>query len=163
VEIIIRKARSEDLKAINDLTDDMHNYLARLYGLKLSKDKLEEEHCDEDELGRTYVAEDVEKGVVRYLSSSKNYDEWVGPYFKLEHLVIHEDYGRLGVARRLFEFLLNKARQERVNIKTGTLVRNKRALTFYKKLGFRPFSVSLLLDVQRRIMEKGSITMPSDS
>jgi GNAT superfamily N-acetyltransferase len=154
MKIIIRKARTEDLEAINDLTDDMHSYLARLYGLKLSKDELEEEHFDEGELGGIYVAEDVEKGVVGYLSFSKNCDEWVGPYFELEHLVTHKEYQRLGVARRLFEFLLNKAQQERANIKTGTLIRNRRALTFYKKLGFRPFSVSLLLDVQKRIMEK---------
>jgi GNAT superfamily N-acetyltransferase len=154
VKIIIRKARPEDLEPVNDLTDDMHNYLAGLYELKLSKDELEEEHFDESDLGRTYVAEDGARGVVGYLSFSKNCDEWAGPYFELEHLVIHGDCRRLGLARRLFEFLLNKARQERVNIKTGTLTRNKRALTFYKKLGFKPLSISLLLDVQKRILKK---------
>lgn len=142
------------MEAVNDLTDDMHNYLAKLYGLKLSKEELEEEHYDESDLGQTYVAEDDRKGVVGYMSFSKDCNEWADPYFELEHLVIHEEYRRLGLARKLFEFLLNKARQEGVNIKTGTLIRNKRALTFYKKLGFRPLSVSLLLDIQKRILEK---------
>jgi GNAT superfamily N-acetyltransferase len=68
--------------------------------------------------------------------------------------VIHEDYQELGLARKLFEILSNKALQEGVNIETGTLTRNKRALTFYKKLGFRPLSVSLLLDIRKRILEK---------
>jgi GNAT superfamily N-acetyltransferase len=125
VKTIIRKARLEDLEAVNDLTDDMHNYLAKLYGLKLSKEELEEEHYDESDLEQTYVAEDGEKDIVGYMSFSKNYDEWAGPHFELEHLVIHEDYRRLGLARKLFEFLLDKARREGVNIEAGTLVRNK--------------------------------------
>jgi ribosomal protein S18 acetylase RimI-like enzyme len=154
VKVIIRKARPEDLEGLNDLTDDMHNYLAKLYGLKLSRVELEEEHYDEGNLGQTYVAEDGERGVVGCMSFSKDCDEWAGPYFELEHLVIHEDYRRLGLARKLFEFLLNKARQKGVNIKTGTLARNKSALAFYKKLGFRPLSVGLLLDIQKRILEK---------
>jgi GNAT superfamily N-acetyltransferase len=154
VKTIIRKARPEDLEAVNDLTDDMHNYLAKLYGLKLSKEELEEEHYDESDLEHTYVAEHGGRGIVGYMSFSKNYDEWAGSHFELEHLVIHEDYQRLGLARKLFQFLLGKARQEGVNIKTGALVRNKRALMFYRKLGFRPLSVSLLLDIQKRILEK---------
>jgi GNAT superfamily N-acetyltransferase len=154
VNIVIRKARPQDLEAVNDLTDDMHNYLAGLYGLKLSKDELEEEHFDESDLEQTYVAENGTRGVVGYLSFSKNRDEWSGPHFELEHLVIHEDYRRLGLARRLFKYLLKKARQEGVNIKTGTLIRNKRALTFYKKLGFKTLSISLLLDVQKKTLKK---------
>jgi GNAT superfamily N-acetyltransferase len=154
MKIIIRKACLEDLKAVNNLTDDMHNYLAKLYELKLSKEELEEERYDESDLEQTYVAEDGERGVVGYMSFSKDCDEWAGPYFELEHLVIHEDYRRLGLARKLFEFLLNKARQEGGNIKTGTLIRNKAALTFYKRLGFRPLSVGLLLDIQKRILKK---------
>jgi ribosomal protein S18 acetylase RimI-like enzyme len=154
VKVIIRKARPGDLEAVNGLTDGMHNYLAKLHGLKLSKEELEEEHYDESDLGQTYVAEASKGGVVGYMSFSKNCDEWAGPHFDLEHLIIHEDYRRLGLARKLFEFLLNEARKERANIKTGTLARNKRALAFYKKLGFRPLSISLLLDTQKRILKK---------
>jgi ribosomal protein S18 acetylase RimI-like enzyme len=154
VKITIRKARPEDLKAVNSLTDYMHNYLAKLYGLKLSKSELEEEHLDESDLEQTCVAEDGKRGVVGYISFSKDSNEWAGPHFELEHLVIHEDYQKLGLARKLFEILSNKALQEGVNIETETLTRNKRALTFYKKLGFRPLSISLLLDMQKRILEK---------
>jgi ribosomal protein S18 acetylase RimI-like enzyme len=154
MKIVIRKARPEDLEAVNNLTDDMHNYLAKLYGLKPSEEELEEEHYDRSDLGQIYVAEDSRRGVVGYMSFSKGCDEWAGPYFELEHLVIHKDYRRLGLARKLFETLLNKARQEGVNIKTGTLARNKRALALYKKLGFKSLSVGLLLDIQKKILEK---------
>jgi len=154
LRIIIRKARLEDLGAINDLTDAMHQYLAGLYGLKLSKEELEEEHYDEDDLEQTYVAEDVERGVIGYMSFSKGRDEWAGLHFELEHLVVHENYRGLSVARKLFEILLKRARRERVNITTGTLARNRGALRFYRKLGFKPLSVGLLLDLQKRTLDR---------
>jgi len=50
--------------------------------------------------------------------------------------------------------LLERASRERVNIKTGTLARNRKALTFFKHLGFKHFSTSLLLDLQKRIPNK---------
>ena len=154
VEIAIRKARLGDLETINGLTDDMHNSLAKLYGLKLSMEVLEEEHLDKRDLGETYVVEVGRRGVVGYLSFSKDCDEWAGPYIELEHLIVQEDYRRLGLAKRLFRFLLDEARNEGSNIKTGTLVRNKVALRFYEELGFKPLSISLLLDLQKRILEK---------
>jgi len=154
VRIIVRKARVEDLKAINDLTDAMHHYLAGLYGLKLSAGELEEEHYDEDELEDTYVAEEVEGGVIGCMSFSLGRNEWAGPNYGLQHIIIQEDYRSLGVAGKLFDVLLEKAKRERMNIATGTLARNKRALKFYGKLGFKQLSVGLLLDLQKRILDK---------
>jgi len=154
VKIIVRKARVGDLKIINDLTDAMHHYLAGLYGLELSAEELEEEQYDEDELEDTYVAEDIGRGVVGYMSFSLGRDEWAGPNYELEHIVVHEDYMGLGIAKKLFDALLKKAKRKGVNITTGTLARNKRALRFYEKLGFKPLSISLLLDLQKRILDK---------
>lgn len=149
----VRKARIGDLGAINDLTDLMHNYMAGLYGLELSAEELEEEHYDEDELENTYVAEE-EGVVVGYMSFSTGVDEWAGPHCELEHIVVREEYTGLGVAKKLFDILLERARSEGVNITTGTLSRNRRALGFYKKLGFKPLSVRLLLDLQNRILRE---------
>jgi len=143
------------LEAINDLTDAMHYYLAGLYGLELSAEEIEEEHYNEEELENTYVAEDTERGfVVGYMSFSLGRNEWAGPNYELEHIVVREDYWGMAVAGKLFDILLEKAKREGVNITTGTLARNKRALTFYEKLGFKPLSVGLLLDLQKRILEK---------
>jgi len=153
VKILIRKAGAEDLKAINDLTDEMHRYLAGLYGLELSERELGEEHFEEEELENVYVAESVEAGVVGYLSFSKGVDEWAGPHYELEHLVIHEGHRGLGVGKKLFEVLLEKAEREEVNIRTGTLTRNERALRFYEGLGFKRLSIGLLLDLQKRMLK----------
>ena len=78
MKITIRKTRLGDLETINGLTDDMHNSLAGLYGLKLSMNALEEEHLGKHDLGQTYVAEGGRRGVVGYLSFSKDCDEWAG-------------------------------------------------------------------------------------
>ena len=154
MKIIVRKARVGDLKAINDLTDAMHHYLAGLYGLELSAEELEEEHYEEAELEDTYVAENIERGIVGCVSFSTSRDEWAGPNYELEHIIVQKDYRGQGIARKLFDVLLEKAKREGVNITTGTLARNKRALTFYEKLGFKPLSVGLLLDLQKRILDK---------
>lgn len=152
MKITVRQAQAKDLTSINSLTDRMHNYLAGLYGLQPSKKELQEEHYDEDELEKTFVAEDAEKGVVvGYLSFSLHRNEWAGPHFELEHLMVREDYKRLGVATELCRVLEEKAKHKKVNIIAGTLVRNKGALKFYKKLGFKPLTVNLVLDVQKRM------------
>ena len=158
MDIVVRKARIEDLVAINGLTDAMHNYLASLYGLELSKKELEEEHFGEEELENTYVAENVEEGIVGYMCFSKGRDEWTGLRYEIEHIVVREDLRGLGIGRKLFEILLQRATREGVNITTGTLTRDKGALRFYKKLGFKPFSIGLLLDLQRRALIKSSPT-----
>jgi len=152
VRIKIRRAQAKDLAFINSLTDRMQNYLAGLYGSKPSDKELEEEHYDEEDLEGTLVAEDAETGVVAgYLSFSQSRNEWTGPHFELEHLVVREDYKRLGIATELCRALEEKAKRKKVNIIAGTLVRNKGALRFYKKLGFKPLTVNLLLDVQERM------------
>jgi len=154
VRIKIRRAQAKDLAFINSLTDCMQNYLAGLYGSKPSDKELEEEHYDEEDLEGTLVAEDAETGVVAgYLSFSQSKNEWAGPHLELEHLVVREDYKRLGIATELCRALEEKTKRKKVNITAGTLVRNKRALKFYKKLGFKPLTVNLLLDVQKRMRQ----------
>jgi len=71
LRIVVRRAQEQDLEAINRLTEDLHRYLAGLYGLELSAEELEEEHFDRDELEDVYVAEEAERGVIGYISFSK--------------------------------------------------------------------------------------------
>ncbi len=151
LKLVVRKAQEGDLEAINGLTDDLHRYLAGLYGLELSVKELEEEHFDRDELDNVYVVEDAGIGVVSYMSFSKSRDEWAGPHYSLEHLIVREEYRNAGVAEMLFDILLEKARLEGMNIVTGTLARNERALRFYERMGFKPLTIGLLLDLKKRI------------
>jgi len=75
----------------------------------------------------------------------------VGPHYSLEHLVVREEYRGAGIAGMLFDILLERARREEMNITTGTLARNEGALRFYEKLWFKPFTIGLLLDLEKRM------------
>ena len=151
MKVTVRKANTDDLVVINELTDSMHHHLASIYGLELSLQELEEEHFDEEELGNVYVAESALDGVVGYMSFSEGRDEWAGPCYMLEHIVVREIFRGLGIGKMLFEILLGKSKREGVNITAGTLARNERALRFYEELGFKQISTGLLLDLQKRI------------
>jgi ribosomal protein S18 acetylase RimI-like enzyme len=151
----VRKAGVEDLEAINGLTDEMHNFLAELYGLKLSSEELEEEHFNEKELEENvYVAESEENNVIGYVSFSKSENEMAGPHYEVEHIVIAERYRGFNVGRMLFNIVFERAKREKVNITTGTLARNEGALKFYEGLGFKPLTIGLLLDLRNRIIKK---------
>jgi len=151
LNLVVRQADKGDLIAINELTDLMHHYLGTLCGLKLRKDELDEEHLDEEELDNVFVAETAEEGVIGYMSFSKGRDEWIGPHYELEHIVVRKDHRSQGVGRELFKVLLERAEREEVNIKTGSLVRNRTALNFFEELGFKQFSMDLVFDLQNRI------------
>ena len=84
----------------------------------------------------------------------KGSDEWAGAHYELEHIVVREEFRHMAIGRKLFKVLLDVANREGVNISTGTLARNKEALRFYEQLGFKPVSVRLLLDLQKRILKQ---------
>ena len=151
MNVVVRKADSEDLEAINELTDIMHRHLAALYKLKLGNDEIDEEHFDAGELTNIYVAESAGTGIIGYISFSKGTDEWIGPYYELEHIVVRKDYRSRGVGRELFKVLLDRAEHEGLNIKAGSLARNRLALDFLEELGFKQFSIDVVLDLQNRI------------
>ena len=135
---------------INALTDEMHRYMAALHGLELSSEELEAEHFEIDEIDSIYVAK-MEGRVVGYASYSRGINEWAGPYLEIDHIAAAEDRRGMGIGKTLFDILMGKARSEGVNITTGTLHKNERALNFYTQLGFKPLTTGLVLDIQERI------------
>lgn len=155
MQINLRKARNNDLDEINRLTINMHNYLASLYEMGLPEEALKEEMFTKEELVNVYVAEDAVKGkAIGYMSFSSGEDEWAGSYYELEHIIVDKQYRGRGIGHKLFQVLLDRANRGRVNIVTGSLQRNENALRFYEELGFKPLSIRLLLDLQKRIFKR---------
>jgi len=148
-----RRALVKDLDAINELTLEMHTYLGALVGIKFSKEELKHEmYENEDDLKNVYVAVSDGK-VVGYMAFSPEIqeNEFFGRYYDLEHIVVKRGFRRKGIAFQLFNILLKKAKQENVNIATGTLCLNKEALKFYQKAGFKPISTGLILDNTKKL------------
>lgn len=137
------------------LADEMRNFMADFYGIRLSAKELEEAHSNEKELEENvYVAQGEEDNIIGYVSFSRSENEWAGPHYEVEHIVVAEKYSELNVGRMLFNVVLEKAKKEKVNITTSTIAGNEAALKFYEELGFKPLTVGLLLDLQKRIIQK---------
>jgi len=144
----VRKALIKDLDAINELTFDMHDYLGALVGIKFTMDDLKEEiYQTREDLKNVYVAE-LDGKVVGYMSFSHKPEEneFFGKYYHLYHITVKQEHRGKGLATKLLNVLLQKAKRENVNILVGTLTPNKRAVNFYKKTGFKPIYTSLILD-----------------
>ena len=151
--VSIRRAGKEDIESINRLTLQMHNHLGQLVGIRFSFEELEDEFYDEtDSLDEVYVAE-VESEVVGYISFTHKIleDEWCGRYYRLDHLIVDEKYRRKGYGTKLFEVILQKAQKDDANVVADTFVSNMETVGFFKRLGFKPFSMIFILDRKRRL------------
>jgi YD repeat-containing protein len=143
----IRKARIKDLNEINQLTAEMHRYLAGLNGAKLDEKELKKEFIKKEELKNVLVA-DEEGRLVGYLSySGPHRDEWHGSHLLIEHIVVSSDRKNQGMGRDLFRELLGLAEERKLNLLVSTPLKNKRAIEFYTNLGFKPSSIMLFKEI----------------
>ena len=148
-----RRALVKDLDAINELTIEMHNHLGALVGIKFTMEELKEEmYKSEQDLKNVYVAE-LDGKVVGYMAFSKEIHEteFFGRYYHLYHIVVKQEFRRKGIASKLFNILLEKAKRENVNIVTGTFCLNKEGLNFYQRMGFKPIETVLLIDNSKKL------------
>jgi len=143
-----RRAVVKDLGAINELTFEMHNFLGSLVGIRFTMRQLKDEmYENEEDLKNVYVGESSGK-VVGYMAFSQdvNENEFFGKYYRLYHIAVKQEFRRKGVASKLFNILLRKAKRENLNIVTETFCLNKKGLKFYRKTGFRPIETVLIMD-----------------
>jgi len=151
--MLIRKALIKDLGAVNELTVEMHNYLGSLVGVKFTMEDLKHEmYQNKEDLKNVYVAELDEK-VVGYMSFSHKPEEneFLGKYYHLYHIAIKQEHRGKGIATKLLEVLLRKAKQENINILVGTLTPHKEAIKFYQKMGLKPVYTTLILDNTKKL------------
>jgi ribosomal protein S18 acetylase RimI-like enzyme len=144
----VRGASVKDLVAINGLTFEMHNYLVALVGIKFAIDDLKHEMYQTKEAPRNVYVAELDGKVVGYMSFSHKPEknEFFGKHYHLYHIAVKQEHRGKGIATKLFKRLQRKAKQENVNIVVGTLTPNKQAIKFYQKMGFKPISISLILD-----------------
>jgi len=149
----VRAATAKDLNAVNELTFEMHEHLGSLVGIKFTiRDLKEEMYENPEDLKNVYAAEQDGK-VVGYLSFSPKVEEneFFGKYYHLYHIAVKREFRRQGIATKLFNALLKKAKRENVNIVGGTFCMNKPALKFAQKMGCKPIETVLILDNTRRL------------
>jgi len=149
-QIIIRKARKEDIDSINQLSMEMHRYLARSVGIEFSDKDLEEEKINPSELKNILVAE-VDGIVVGYVVFEEEEDEWYGRHLYLGEIAVTDTYRGKGIGERLMQRLFDICEKKKLNLKVDTLVTNTRTIDFYKKLGFKPFMIHYIKEYEKRL------------
>ena len=162
--IRIRRAVVKDLDAINELTFEMHSFLGSLVGVRFTMRQLKDEMYDGKDLKNVYTAESNGK-VVGYMAFSQDVreNEFFGKHYHLFHMAVKQEFRRKGVASRLFNILLRKAKRENVNVVTETFCVNKDGLEFYRQTGFKPVETVLIIDNTKKLCPPARYTARAPS
>jgi len=143
-KILIRKAKKQDVLTINSLTKEMHKFLGRMVGKEFSDKELKDEEVGVSELKGILVAEDLtKKKVVGYISFSQKTEEneWYGKHLYLYEFAVAKEYRGKGIGEMLINRFVQMCRNKNLNIKVDTLIKNKKTIEFYRKMGFKPHTI----------------------
>ncbi len=148
-DIKISRAKIEDLEKILELNKKLFEF-ERQFGQTYNLD------WTHSPGGRSYFINRIKDGVVLvaeinqemigYLCAFINTFSFrsVNPIAELENMYIEDKYQNVGVSTELIQKLIAKLRENGVKrIKVGALVKNNKAINFYKKLGFEDHEIFL--------------------
>jgi len=142
----IRPAERKDLPALDTLSFELHRDLGRLVGREFTDEELEEERFVDADLPGIYVAEEADEIVAVIAFATKPAEnEWVGKHYEIYHIYVKPAHQGRGIGTCLFELVRQRAIADDVNLTIGTLLANRDAIRFYRKLGFKPTSIGLTL------------------
>lgn len=151
MKIVIRKAREDELKIVQELNQQLFEHDQPFdetlkmdwpyseEGIKFFSDRISGKG------GVCFVAE-VDGEVVGYLAGQVC---WSEPYrsvtrTELENTLVREDYRGQKIGEKLFEEFIKWSSQQKVQrIKVSAYAGNERAIKFYQRVGFRPYALEL--------------------
>ena len=149
----IRKARKEDMKAVQDL-----RYLLCVYEKEIGAtigvtDWAYTEVGEKDYnyfLNKQfiYVAEDNQKIVGFITGEILSKKEWYTVQLgTINNLFVLEEYRGKGIGKKLMETMMDAFKEKGINnFELYALNNNEDALKFYEKLGFRKYNVQMLYE-----------------
>ena len=130
-QIIVRKAKKEDLESIYGLVQELAVYEKEPEAVTATLNDYQKDFAEG--IFEANVALDGEKVVgttIYYMS----YSTWKGKMLYLEDFVVKEAYRKKGVGQLLFDAYLAVAKEKKaVMVKWQVLDWNEPALNFYKK------------------------------
>ena len=150
--ILIRQAKKQDIPIINSLTKEMHKFLGRIVEKEFSDKELKDEEIKVSELKGILVAEDSKKKkVVGYISFSQKSeeDEWYGKHLYLYEFAVTEEYRGKGIGEKLINQVIRMCKKKNLNIKVDTLIKNKKIIEFYRKMGFKPYMIYFIKETNK--------------
>lgn len=130
----IREGKKEDLPQVLELIKELALYEKALHEVDNDIARMLEDGFGEKPVFEFFVAEEENKliGLALYYYS---YSTWKGKCIFLEDLIVTESYRRKGVGKKLFNKVMEKAKEtDARRISWQVLEWNKPAIQFYKSL-----------------------------
>ena len=135
VNIIIRKANSDDVKDILRLLIELAIFEKEPDAVKVTEQKLRRDGFGENPKFQCIIAE-IDKTIVGLAFYTPRYSTWVGDTLHLEDLIVTEKMRGKGIGTLLYKSFLEEAKRRDVNrVEWSVLDWNKPAINFYKKTG----------------------------
>ncbi|XP_012225607.1 thialysine N-epsilon-acetyltransferase [Linepithema humile] len=133
-EIIIRKARREDCKAIKTLIQELADYEKMPDGPTLDQETLERDGFDGQPLFFCNVATSNEK-LIGYAIFYYSYSTWCGKIMHLEDLYVTKEFRGKGVGDKLLKSVAKESVDTNCNQLDFVVLNWNPAQEFYKKHG----------------------------
>lgn len=129
-EVIIRKAKMDDAKAIAELSLQMDHDMTEAEALERLTNILEDKK-------QTLLVAEVDGKVQGYNSVSANYELLNGVQARIEGLVVNESIRGLGLGRKLMEKAEEWAKEQgSKSMKLASNSKRIEAHKFYEKIGY---------------------------
>lgn len=145
---LIRKASINDVQQIYDLILHLAEYEKAPHEVTNSPEKIAEDGFGPNPLFNAWVAE-LNGQIVGLALCYVRYSTWKGPLLYLEDIVVHENYRRMGIGKKLLNACLLYCSEKRFpRLVFQVLDWNQPAIEFYKqyRAGFDPQWVNVVIE-----------------
>ena len=135
--MIIRKGIKKDIPQVLDLIKELAKYENSIEKVSNTVERIENDGFGETPIFDLFVAENSKK-IIGIAITYYRYSTWLGRKLYLEDLIISKNYRRKGVGGKLFDFLINFAKEKKCSgLDLQVLDWNTIGINFYKKYNMK--------------------------
>jgi GNAT superfamily N-acetyltransferase len=132
-QISVRFATTDDMPAVLELIKELAAYENAASEVKNSAIQLIEDGFGDNPAFECVVAANASE-VIGFALFFTSYSTWKGKCLYLEDLCVSENYRRMGIGKKLFDFVLQLAKDRKMKrFSWQVLDWNEPAISFYKK------------------------------
>ena len=135
--MIIRKGIKKDIPQVLDLIKELAKYENSIEKVSNTVERIENDGFGETPIFDLFVAENSKK-IIGIAITYYRYSTWLGRKLYLEDLIIFENYRRKGMGGKLFDFVINFAKEKKwTELNLQVLDWNTIGIDFYKKYNMK--------------------------
>ena len=135
--MIIRKGIKKDIPQVLDLIKELAKYENSIEKVSNTVERIERDGFRGTPIFDLFIAENSKK-IIGIAITYYRYSTWLGRKLYLEDLIISKNYRRKGVGGKLFDFLINFAKEKKCSgLDLQVLDWNTIGINFYKKYNMK--------------------------